>query len=381
MHAVTSYSQSGASCGRPNIFRYMVVDCGGGTIDITIHDLNMGTKKIAEVYQANGGGWGGTNVDDEIEQLVRDVVGARLMSKASNRDLYELKRIHIEEMKHKVREDVATVSMGLPFSLAQAINENGGRLEGRKIPGLAYRKRHHLPLQFNTSTLQDCFKKSLSEITSHLHKKMNAHQGIRCLMLVGGYAESPILFNRMKREFETRTCKVIRPEHASLPVVKGAVMFGQYPDTIETRCSRYTYGTDVVQVFNPSVHPVERKVVVNGEEYCREVFKVLVRVGEPVTMGQRKSLSFPPLRANQELMGFPLFRTEKESPQFVDEGIKLDSMSVEMPNVEKGLDRSVVFEWNFSRTEIHCTAYNKDTPAVRKEMKIGFEHVRTKPTA
>ena len=39
--------------------RYMVVDCGGGTVDITVHEMeNDGL--LRELYKATGGAYGGT---------------------------------------------------------------------------------------------------------------------------------------------------------------------------------------------------------------------------------------------------------------------------------------------------------------------------------
>ena len=35
----------------------MVVDCGGGTVDITVHELDS-TGKLAELHKATGGPYG-----------------------------------------------------------------------------------------------------------------------------------------------------------------------------------------------------------------------------------------------------------------------------------------------------------------------------------
>ena len=34
---------------------YMVVDCGGGTVDITVHELAGAGGKLRELYRASGG--------------------------------------------------------------------------------------------------------------------------------------------------------------------------------------------------------------------------------------------------------------------------------------------------------------------------------------
>jgi molecular chaperone DnaK (HSP70) len=38
--------------------RYMVVDCGGGTVDITVHELSECNGTLRELHKATGGPWG-----------------------------------------------------------------------------------------------------------------------------------------------------------------------------------------------------------------------------------------------------------------------------------------------------------------------------------
>ncbi|XP_045172708.2 heat shock 70 kDa protein 12B-like [Mercenaria mercenaria] len=53
---------------------YIVLDAGGGTIDITVHEVQP-TGTVKEIKAASGGGWGGTLVDEAFEQLLIDIVG------------------------------------------------------------------------------------------------------------------------------------------------------------------------------------------------------------------------------------------------------------------------------------------------------------------
>lgn len=42
--------------------RYMVVDCGGGTVDITVHEMDSKTGKLNELHKATGGPHGSTGM-------------------------------------------------------------------------------------------------------------------------------------------------------------------------------------------------------------------------------------------------------------------------------------------------------------------------------
>ena len=38
--------------------RYIVVDCGGGTVDITVHEMESKYGNLLELYKATGGPYG-----------------------------------------------------------------------------------------------------------------------------------------------------------------------------------------------------------------------------------------------------------------------------------------------------------------------------------
>jgi molecular chaperone DnaK (HSP70) len=55
--------------------RYVVVDCGGGTIDVTIHEIHESdsTGYLKELYKASGGPFGSMIVDLEFEKLLKNI--------------------------------------------------------------------------------------------------------------------------------------------------------------------------------------------------------------------------------------------------------------------------------------------------------------------
>ena len=46
---------------------HMVVDCGGGTVDITVHEMSKEGGKLKELLKATGGPFGSTSVDDAFK--------------------------------------------------------------------------------------------------------------------------------------------------------------------------------------------------------------------------------------------------------------------------------------------------------------------------
>ena len=48
----------------------MVVDCGGGTVDITVHEVEEEMGTLKELHKAAGGMYGSVSVDREFEKLL-----------------------------------------------------------------------------------------------------------------------------------------------------------------------------------------------------------------------------------------------------------------------------------------------------------------------
>ena len=46
--------------------RYMVVDCGGGTVDITVHEITNKEGQLKELFKATGGPYGSISKKNRI---------------------------------------------------------------------------------------------------------------------------------------------------------------------------------------------------------------------------------------------------------------------------------------------------------------------------
>ncbi|KAK3086243.1 hypothetical protein FSP39_015707 [Pinctada imbricata] len=60
--------------------KYMVIDLGGGTADITVHE-KLSHGKLKEIHKASGGPWGGTAVDEGFIQLLVRIVGGPVITR------------------------------------------------------------------------------------------------------------------------------------------------------------------------------------------------------------------------------------------------------------------------------------------------------------
>eukprot|EP00490_Sorites_sp_Unknown_P028364 CAMPEP_0114653440 /NCGR_PEP_ID=MMETSP0191-20121206/9768_1 /TAXON_ID=126664 /ORGANISM="Sorites sp." /LENGTH=133 /DNA_ID=CAMNT_0001868501 /DNA_START=709 /DNA_END=1107 /DNA_ORIENTATION=+ len=63
--------------------KYILIDAGGGTVDIACHQF-MNNNSVKELYYPSGGPWGDMYVDEPFENILNDLLGNDLLSSVKN---------------------------------------------------------------------------------------------------------------------------------------------------------------------------------------------------------------------------------------------------------------------------------------------------------
>eukprot|EP01083_Nonionella_stella_P128873 390634_1 len=58
--------------------KYILVDAGGGTVDIACHEI-LGDYGVKEILAPSGGPWGSKFIDDQFEALLNEIFGTKWM--------------------------------------------------------------------------------------------------------------------------------------------------------------------------------------------------------------------------------------------------------------------------------------------------------------
>ncbi|XP_064603037.1 heat shock 70 kDa protein 12A-like isoform X2 [Liolophura sinensis] len=348
--------------------RYIVVDAGGGTVDTTVHEIVKGELK--ELHKASGGGWGGTQVDQEFQDLLMEIFTTKVMhefGKKYKSDQLELER-EFEINKRRVsHNDQQIASFRLPASLREVFSlYNTCSLEehvsNSRFAGLV--RFTGDKMRINGKVMQNLMKPTIQKIVSHVETLMADPKcsGISHILLVGGFSDSPFLQENFRKNFPTVV--VVTPLDAVLSVMKGAVIFGHHPGVIRIRLATFTYGLDTCTEFDARVHDRKKMVVVEGERFCNDIFCRFVAMNEEVPFGKgTEEEVYSPMCTGQTEMEFPVFKSTEESPMYTTDPscTLLGTFIVPMPALMGERNREVGVRFVFGGTELMVKAEEKTT--------------------
>ena len=260
------------------------------------------------------------------------------------------------------------IHVRMPQCLMKIVKEVTGGSISKQISALGFEGRMWLKRDKLTISADICRTFFHDAVISIIDKvkfllKQPEISGTDAILLVGGFSESPVLQNAIKKALPDKN--VIIPKHAGLAVLKGAVIFGHNPSLIAERVCKYTYGIETTRTFIEGVHDPEKKITCRGEYCCGDLFVQYVSAGQSVRFGESQGVKkFFPKEDEQTAVGFRVFACTQQSPVYVtDTGcFKLGTLTVKIRDMTVPReDRTFLVSLIFSGTEISVKAFEERT--------------------
>ena len=353
--------------------QYIVVDCGGGTVDLTVHELDVSHGTLKELHRGSGGPSGATGVDREFENLLKKIFDADFIER------FKVKRpaawvdlmISFEAKKRTARSDNTTpLNISLPFSFIEYHKKHrkcSVESAVKKVKNQDIKWSSQGMLRLGANVMHDLFEPVVQEVIGHIKNLLTkpSLQRVEHLFLVGGFAESPLLQTAVRGALEGRV-RVIIPNDVGLAILKGAVLFGLDPTVIRIRRATQTYGVGVLNKFDPLKHDQSKRVVKDGIVWCKDIFDKFVSVDESVGIGDRVTRSYAPARSKQKSTVINIYCTEGSDVLYTtDKGVsRCGKLRMEMPDInpedvpleKRGKPRELQASMVFGDTEVKVSA-------------------------
>ena len=203
---------------------------------------------------------------------------------------------------------------------------------------------------FFTNTIQGVIK-TVKAMLSEVNEDVNT------FICVGGFSDCKLLKDAIRDNLTG--IRVIIPEEAVTSIMKGAIIYGRDQSVVSTRVSRYTYGLDWNEDFDPKIHNARKREETDDGPVCRDIFKTLILKGDHIPYNQ------PPVQIDaycksryQTVIDFPFYRSDiLQKPKYIDDiGCHpIVTMSVDIGE-SMSLDRCVKLRIYFGETELRAEA-------------------------
>uniref|UniRef100_A0A3B1JA69 Heat shock protein 12B n=1 Tax=Astyanax mexicanus TaxID=7994 RepID=A0A3B1JA69_ASTMX len=320
--------------------KYIVADCGGGTVDLTVHQIEQPQGTLKELYKASGGPYGAVGVDLAFEAMLCQIFGADFI------ETFKVKRpaawvdltIAFEARKRTASPGRASaLNISLPFSFIDFYKRHCGQSVEtalRKSNMNIVKWSSQGMLRLTTEAMNELFQPTISNIIKHIENLMQKEEvkGVRFLFLVGGFAESPML-QRAVQNALGQHCRIIIPQDVGLTILKGAVLFGLDPTVVRVRRCPLTYGVGVLNRFVEGHHPRDKLLIKDGREWCTDILDRFVSVDQSVALGEVVRRSYTPARVGQRKIIINIYCSSTDDVVYItDPGVrKCGAITLDLP--------------------------------------------------
>nr|XP_020499291.1 heat shock 70 kDa protein 12B [Labrus bergylta] len=320
--------------------RYVVADCGGGTVDLTVHQIEQPQGTLKELYKASGGPHGAVGVDLAFEAMLCQIFGEDFVQsfKAKRPAAWVDLTIAFEARKRTAAPGRANaLNISLPFSFIDFYK----RHRGQSVEAALRRNNMNIVkwssqgmLRLTQEAMNELFQPTINNIVKHIEELMAKPEvrGVRFLFLVGGFAESPMLQKAVQKALG-RTCRIIIPHDVGLTILKGAVLFGLDPTVVRVRRCPLTYGVGVLNRFVEGRHPPDKLLLKDGREWCTDILDRFVAVDQSVALGEVVRRSYTPARLGQRKIIINIYCSATDDVTYIsDAGVrKCGTITLDLP--------------------------------------------------
>ncbi|KAI8070101.1 hypothetical protein BDF21DRAFT_439795 [Thamnidium elegans] len=230
---------------------FMIVDAGGGTVDLITYMIEDSTppRTLREVTHGNGAMCGSAFIDQNMKKLIR----SKLLSKDMPSCMFEM-------MMDTFIERIKDNHMIFTF------------------------------IELRDKVFNPVLKNVIKLVKEQL---MQVDQSIEAIFLVGGFGCSEYLYDILKLEFSQVVKEIAMPPRGELAVAQGAVYHILRPNLVTSKLLRRTYGVRTRLPFEEGLDPESSAIITkDGVKRCSTRFDVIAKKGQRISIDQKIKRSY-----------------------------------------------------------------------------------------
>jgi hypothetical protein len=359
--------------------RLLMIDAGGGTVDITSYQVDRGPNgaRLSELGTANGDKAGSEYLN---KFFVSDVLCDRFgtgfvatLEASLPTGYYELMGTWEQKKRGVSATSTRPINLPLPAELyAHAVADGKALARIRQRQGSI-----DTAIVIPVTEVHQVFEKAvaaISDAVSDQLAQMRSASGVtggEIAILVGGFAESPYLQERLRDYLAGEGVKLQVPPRPSVAVMTGATHYAYDPSVIRARRTPFTYGSSCLLPFRKGTDP-DAKIEYDDkrEAWCKDRFNTFVTRDGVVETDECVSRPTRPLRSDYRDLLIEIFQTKLTSPTYTTES-GVDKVAELTVNLGSAMSlpleqRTVDIRLYFGETEIRVEAENLHTKSVHK---------------
>ena len=366
---------------------YMVLDIGGGTVDITAQ-IKRDDGSFEVINVPSGNDWGGTKVNKQFSKLFQEIVNDENFEKFLSSGDHEKRQIILNELVYREFE-LQKVTFGdsydkfdhndeigiiIPRSIVDFYGSETIEKGAKKFSGIEYVDDSDCLYIESTVVEQRLFIPVLEHISScvmiAIDSTTQVHGDIDTYYFVGGFGGSKYLYQYLCDAITKKygsLSNMIVPKSPKLAIAQGAVIWRRSPDNITARRIDATYGISLQVPFDPKLHDDHYKVYNEEQQQfkCGNIFSVFRQRGDVVKSSEAYLIEgIAPAYQKMTCMKFDILSTLDRGVQYAKDkdgeetATKIGELVIDIPNVGdlQRSQRLVDVTVDFSGTEIHAKA-------------------------
>ena len=377
---------------------YMVIDIGGGTVDITAHLLVNGEVVVENIPTGNS--WGGTQVNKALSKMFEKIVNDSgfkrfLASGDRSQQMAVLNKIFYSEFENQKvsfgQGKIEEIAISLPKKFVKFFEEKL-RSSMSSLAGIEYDEdmndtlyidKEVVESQLFGPALDGIIKCTLEAIEENKYK-------VNTFYLVGGFGGCKYVHEKVsaaiKRVYSSkgRKANVVVPPSPHIAVATGAAMWRKNPGKVKARRSDATYGIGTTLLFDPQKHDehYKRYDTDRGHHRCENVFDVFLEKGELARVDEHITIDLAPYSQSDTQVSITIYVTPSLSVQYIKDKngkstvTKIGQLVLDVPNPDNlpVEQRIIDVTMDFSGTEIQAKAKYRVTG---KEVKTVCDFLST----